>query len=257
MLCFCACLLRLKSEVAHVGKQKSHSHISVQTTEPPPEAVTFCENISMFSRSSLLHSSTHPSCLTNSTKPDSLSLTPAMLYTMWNSFIRSDSNQHVPGYAAARGSAWEVGKRRAKQLERCSAGRSDERELAAPAVMILATSSPRQLLLLLLLTWLWPLSDLCTCRFNKLSLQRGRRKKLVFSFIRFIKGSSKCCCQHTGRMSAMGLEGRAKTVQERKRRRRRRSNPPPCQQHPSLLHRSWDHTSRKMGQTGTQTLRRK
>lgn len=84
VLCFCVCLLRLKSEAAHVlGNRRATSHVRVQTTDPPPETVIFCKNISMFSRSgaeiSLLLSSTHPSYLSNSTKPDSLWLQPCFI----------------------------------------------------------------------------------------------------------------------------------------------------------------------------------
>lgn len=88
VLCFCARLPRLESEAAHVlGNRRATSHMTVQTTDPPPEAVTFCKSTSMFSRSgaemSLLLSSTCPIYSSNSMKPDSLPLTPAMLYTMW------------------------------------------------------------------------------------------------------------------------------------------------------------------------------
>lgn len=76
-LCFCGCLLRLKSDAAHVlENRRATFHVRIPTTDPPPEAVTLCKNISMFSRSGakmqLLLSSTQPRHLSKSMKPDSL-----------------------------------------------------------------------------------------------------------------------------------------------------------------------------------------
>lgn len=87
VLCFCVRLARLKSEAAHVlGNRRATSHMKVQTTDPPPEAATFCKNISVFSRSRaempLLLSSTQPSYLPNSTKPVPLSDSSHALYNV-------------------------------------------------------------------------------------------------------------------------------------------------------------------------------
>lgn len=139
VLCFCAHLPRLESEAAHVlGNRRATSHMTVQTTDPPPEAVTFCKSTSMFSRSgaemSLLLSSTCPIYSSNSMKPDSLPLTPAMLYTMWLNQERL--NQACPRLHCCPGINVRGGKAEGKThtpkwRERCSAGSLAEGDLAA------------------------------------------------------------------------------------------------------------------------------
>lgn len=228
--------------MAHVFNRRATSHVRGDPPGPPPEATAFCKSISVFSRirieMSLLISNTHPSYLSNTMKTDSL--TPAMLYTMWNKFIRSDSKQLVAVYALFQESVQKLGKQRAKPvlqnrdiswrcsrqgwmalwgtwpsgefpclwqvawnyimfkvpsnlnhskflwkwLKRYSVGRSTEREL----VLSDSNSPCNQLfpgtclltLILILLTWLWLLSDLCTHWFNSPSLQgRGKESFLL------------------------------------------------------------------------------
>lgn len=108
-----------------------------------------------------------------------------MLYTAQNSFSRSDSNQHVPDYTAAQASVQEEGKQTARPLLESDYGSvlwaaQLKKNFLPLRVALLATSSPLAPAfspLLLLLTWLWPLSELCTHQFNSLSV-RGLGRKI-------------------------------------------------------------------------------
>ena len=174
----------------------------VQTSNAPLETVTFCRTASVFSRSgtemSLFLSSTHPSYLPNGTKPESLSPASAMLYTMWNSFIRSDSTQHVPGCAAPWGSAREVGTlystvarevlcRKAGWKKACHLRQQLSLQPALPSTCLLPAPPPAAYLALALVRPLHPPVQLT-------AFAGGEGEEKVFSLISFIKGSSKCCC---------------------------------------------------------------